>query len=270
MLRPAAAAIVALAACRTLPVPSAIDARPAVAIAPTAEVVARPGEQMSYRVRAHGLDVAELVVSVGEPTTLDGAAVIPVQMRTTSVKVLGWFQPLDDTLTSWLDRATGRPVAYRTSTIASRDADDVEDTETRFAPGLLAVRVVRGGATTEATQTVDGHGYDVPSILTFLRGWDGAPGDQVTVDLMRTRHAMRTSLVVAGFENVSTPLGDLPAVRYDGQSQRLARDGTVDAGAGPRRFSVWITDDADRVPARVVAATDLGELTVELAAYTAH
>ena len=35
-----------------------------------------------------------------------------------------------------------------------------------------------------------------------------------------------------------------------------------------RTFSVWLSDDADRVPLRVVGHTELGDVTMELVEYT--
>jgi hypothetical protein len=35
-----------------------------------------------------------------------------------------------------------------------------------------------------------------------------------------------------------------------------------------RTFTVWLTDDADRVPLRVLANTELGDITVDLTDYS--
>lgn len=244
--------------------------QPPVAIAPTAHLLARPGEQMTYAVSIHNLAVAELVISVGGPTTFEGKDVLVVQHHTTSSTLLGWARPLDDTLTSWIDRTTGRPVAYKAVELASRDDTDIQDSESRFTGSTFPVRVVRRGETADEQQTVRDAPYDVPSMLTFLRGWTAEPGAQVSVDVMRSRSAYRSTIAVAAFENLPTALGDLPVVRYDGEVVRLRRDGSEDPESRRRRFSIWITDDADRVPARMVADTDYGDIEVALAAYRAQ
>ena len=35
-----------------------------------------------------------------------------------------------------------------------------------------------------------------------------------------------------------------------------------------RTFTVWLSDDADRVPLRVLASTELGDVTVDLTDYS--
>ena len=254
----------------TLPTPAAVTPQEPVAIAPTAALIARPGEQMTYKVGIHNLEVAELVVSLGQPAKLDGEDVIVVQTHATSAKLLSLVRPVDDILTSWVDRATGQPVAFKSRELASRNDGDIEESEARFAPGSFPVRVMRGGQVSDEQQVVRAVAYDVPSMLTFLRGWDGEPGAQVSVDVMRSVHAWRVNVVIAAFDNLTTALGDLPVVRYDGDAVRLQRDGTIDPRSKHRAFSIWITDDADRVPAKMVAHTDYGDIEVELLGYRAE
>jgi hypothetical protein len=45
------------------------------------------------------------------------------------------------------------------------------------------------------------------------------------------------------------------------------RDGTIDPTSDTRRFSIWLTDDADRVPVKLLAKTDYGDIVMELLAY---
>ena len=42
----------------------------------------------------------------------------------------------------------------------------------------------------------------------------------------------------------------------------------VEANRPARTFTVWLSDDADRVPLKVSAKTELGEITVDLTDYT--
>lgn len=242
----------------------------AVGPATTPQVVARPGEQATYKITIHGIEVAQLVVSVGQPTTIDGAEVIIAQCHVTSAKLLGWVHPLNDTLTSWIDRTTGQPVRYRSIELASRDGDDFEDSESRFAPKSFGVHVLRRGKVIDETQVVRDIAYDIPSMLTLLRSWEAEPGSRRSFDVMRSRNAWRVNIVVGAFENLSTPLGDMATVRFDGDGVRIFRDGTEDPKGDHRKFSIWVSDDADRVPARMVARTDYGDVDVQIVAYRAQ
>ena len=61
--------------------------------------------------------------------------------------------------------------------------------------------------------------------------------------------------------------GDVGALKIEGASRRVRRDGTIDPSSDTRRYTMWISDDADRVPVLMVAHTDYGDLRMELAAY---
>lgn len=261
------AVVVGISACHNLPAAPSGPVQDPVAIAAEKEIVARPGEEMTYRISIHGMEVGEMWVSVGDPTQLDGKDALVVQVRSQSSKLLAWLHPFDDTLTSWIDRGTGRPLAFHVSEIASRDAADVESSEMRFTTGKFTVEGSRRGEPFTQEQVVQGDAFDIPSMFTFFRSWDDDAGAQVEVDVMRARSAWRVRIAVGPTENLSTALGDLPVIRLDGEGQRLLRDGTPDAKAGKRRFSLWVTDDTDRVPARMTAATDYGDVEVDLVAY---
>ena len=59
-------------------------------------------------------------------------------------------------------------------------------------------------------------------------------------------------------------------MRYDGEGVRILRDGSPDPASDRRRFSMWISDDADRVPVRLVAHTDYGDIRMDLVDYRAQ
>jgi hypothetical protein len=47
------------------------------------------------------------------------------------------------------------------------------------------------------------------------------------------------------------------------------RNGSKDTSLEPRTFTVWISDDASRVPLQTVAHTDYGEVTLSIVEYQA-
>ena len=56
-------------------------------------------------------------------------------------------------------------------------------------------------------------------------------------------------------------------LRIDGLATRVNSRLGYDIGKKPRTYTVWVSDDADRVPLKVVARTELGNLEVELVHY---
>jgi hypothetical protein len=77
----------------------------------------------------------------------------------------------------------------------------------------------------------------------------------------------RVDLTYPGRDTVGTKQGNREAARLDGIAYRVNPDRTLDETRPPRRFSVWLSDDADRVPLRVTATTELGDIEINLAEY---
>ncbi len=231
--------------------------------------IATPGEQMVYRVAIHGLEVGEYAINVGEVTRIDGIETVAVQSSVRTSKVAALLRTVQDDFASWIDRKSGRSVLF-TSRELAHPKDAVEErTEARFEGEHVDVLLVRPEGTWSEAQVTHGPGYDIISFLILLRGWEAEPGTRREADVMRSRYVWRAMTVVVGYENLATSMGDLAAVRFDGESVRTRRDGTLDPASERRRWSIWITDDADRVPVKIVAHTDYGALQMELIAYRA-
>jgi hypothetical protein len=76
-----------------------------------------------------------------------------------------------------------------------------------------------------------------------------------------------TKVTIVGKETLTTELGDFPALKIDGVSYRVNRNGSKDTSIEPREFSLWISDDAARVPLQTLAHTDFGEVTLSIVEY---
>jgi hypothetical protein len=82
-----------------------------------------------------------------------------------------------------------------------------------------------------------------------------------------TAAASTSSAAAASGRPTSTALGNVVAVRLDGVSQRVSRRLKPESHKKPRTFSVWMSDDADRVPLKIVAYTELGDIVIDLTGY---
>ena len=85
---------------------------------------------------------------------------------------------------------------------------------------------------------------------------------------MSGRRLWRNSVKVGAHETIRTATGRHPAIRLDGVAQRVNRGlGDVKKKA-PRNYSIWLSDDADRLPLLVMATTEFGDLRLELTEYS--
>lgn len=232
--------------------------------------LATPGERMSYLVSLHGIGLADLVLETNGTVALGQREALVVEIRVDTRALASLVSAVHDRYTSWLDVGTGRPLRFHAQEAATPNQQVNEETEATFAPGQYPVKLVQGaGAGLEEVQVIHSAPFDFVSFLVFLRGWEGAVGSELVVDVMRSRYTWRARIVVAGHDNLVTALGDLPVVRFEGEGVRLLRDGTVDPKSDRRRFTIWVSDDADRVPVKLAAHTDYGDVKLELSAYTA-
>ena len=65
------------------------------------------------------------------------------------------------------------------------------------------------------------------------------------------------------------PLGSRAAVRVTGVSTKLTTSLSPDTKTQPRTFTVWFSNDTERIPLRVVAHTEYGDVEVRATSYTA-
>lgn len=268
------ATLLALASCSGTMAPSPKAAEVPESVVTAGPPFVAPGERVSYRVSVHRVTVAVFTIIVGEPTRLEGRSAIPVQAGAETAGVAALLKRTKIEFATWLDTTSGAPLLFRVTEPASKDDTTVEASEARFtelADGAFPVVTSRDDAEDRIVeqQTVRGVPSDLLTVLMSLRAWDEPVGARRTVDAMRSRYMWRSKLTIAARESVVTELGQLPSVRFDAVTTRIRRDGTVDTSAEPRKFSIWVSDDADRVPIQLVAATDYGDVHLELVDYTA-
>lgn len=235
-----------------------------------------PGERMTYRVTAHEVTLAAFALAVGpDEVTIDGRPAIVVQAGAESTGVAALVKPIKAEFATWIDAATGEPLVFRVTETAGRGDESVESNEASFtdlAEGKLPIETKRPDgkellekqAFTPAKKPID-----TLTFLIALRAWDGPNGEEHTIDVVRSRYVWRAQVKLVGRTSVVTDLGQLPAVKFDATSSRLMRDGSLDKGTEPRHFTMWISDDADRVPLLMVAETDYGDIRMEIVDYSA-
>jgi hypothetical protein len=232
---------------------------------------AAPGEQMAYRLSLHRVEVAAFSIVVGGVTEAHGRRVLPVEAGVQSTGIAALVKKVRTEFASWIDIDTGRPLLSRVTETAGVDDPSIETSEARYhaaRPGTLPIALIEGEAEKVEEQVVAGATvWDVPSILLHLRGWKGEVGDELTAEVVRSRYIWRSRLRIAARESVVTELGSLPAVRIEGVARRVLRDGTWEPNGARRNFSVWISDDADRVPVLIVAHTEYGDVRMQLVEY---
>jgi hypothetical protein len=79
----------------------------------------------------------------------------------------------------------------------------------------------------------------------------------------------KTVLTVEGHEELHTAVGKRRTVRIGGVSTRLRPSFEEDKSKQPRTFTLWVTDDDQRIPVKISAHTELGDVVAKATSYQA-
>lgn len=281
-----AAFAVLLIACANHPAPNAAVAGATVAAAaatparpaPNAALgasppLATPGEHMQYKLSLKGIDLATYEIAFGELTDVGGKRALVVQSHAKVTGVAAFVATIDDRFTSWIDVATGRPLRFQADEFASGSRTKVEHVVVDLAGRTgnavpVAFHVNDEPAAPEPPQQVSAPiAWDYNAFMVALRAWEGPPGTALSAEVFRSRWIWHVDAKITGKENLVTALGDLPALKLEGRTYKLERNGTRDTGSAERTFTIWISDDDGRVPLQITAVTDYGDLEMQIVDY---
>lgn len=239
---------------------------PVAALADEPIEAVHAGETMRFEIRLAGVLGGEASFATGEPTRQDGRDVIVLSSRMRSAGALALVKDVRDEATTVLDLATAAP----RSTIADVKANprdyhgettyDGHTATVHFTPktGEPQVHHFDFGA-----ETV----HDAHSAMIAMRIWEAPAGTARTLWVLGGRRVWQAEMTMGPREVIATYVGNQAAIRIDGVARRALPNLSIDTARKPRTFSVWLSDDADRVPFKVVATTELGDVVIELVDY---
>jgi hypothetical protein len=102
--------------------------------------------------------------------------------------------------------------------------------------------------------------HDLHSAMLLMRSWRPRLDEEAYFYAVLGRRPWRVDVTSRGAEMIK--LGDDARLTYriDGVAVRLWQP----EGAQPKRFTLWLSEDADRVPLRMVADASFGQVTMNL------
>lgn len=230
-----------------------------------------PGERMQYRVSLKGIELAVYTITVGELGDLEGKKVVTIQGNAKLAGIAAWFsQKIDDKFTSWIDVSSGRSVRFQADEYGTGTSDVEHSTVdlARKTPTSVTVNFrLNDQPDKPEPQKLDRQTFDLNEFLVALRSWDPPAGTKQAVDIFRSRYLWRAEVSNKGKTKLETELGDLPALRFDTHIYKLDRTNGRFPDSDERDFSIWISNDAGRVPLQIVAKTDYGDVTMKIVVY---
>jgi hypothetical protein len=227
---------------------------------------------MQYKLSLQGVELATYALAFGEVTDLGGKQAIVVQGHAKVAGFASFIAKIDDRFTSWVDVATGRPLRFQTDEYSSGSKTDIEHAVVDLAGRTgdtisVTFHVNDAPPRDEAQKASQPVVWDYNAFLVALRSWEGPPGSALSLEVFRSRYLWHVDVKIHGRETLVTELGDMPALRIDGRTHKLSRKGVRDPESAERTFSMWISDDDDRVPLEIRATTDYGDLKMRIVDY---
>ncbi len=229
------------------------------------------GETMTFEISLRGVVGGSAVIAVGQPGVINERAAIIVRSSVRSAGVIAAIKEVRDEVSTWVDVETGIIVKHEATSKFGKKEATIASTFGDGKPGPFTLDYQRKGkAMITVLQALpkDARAFDIHAILGLLRAMDVEEGDKESFFLLSGRRLWRSSFEVGAHETIKTSLGRHPAIRFDGVAQRVNRGLNDLKKKKPRNYSVWLSDDADRLPLLVMATTEYGDLRVELVEYS--
>jgi hypothetical protein len=263
------ALLVGVTACAGAEAMTAQDpAQAAPAVEPQPVLGVNPGETMAFEVHLAGMLAGEAQLAVGEIGVVDGKEVVMIKSRAATAGAAALIKKISDEATTVIDVATGKPISLDATIING----DKRLTATAKFQGSRADVTYQRASDKAPKHLVLNFGdvtvFDAHTAMAQLRGWKAHKGAERTVYVIGGRRLWRIDVVHAGEQEIGTVLGNRRAVVYQGKSYRAKPNMQLETSKAARTFTVWLSDDADRVPLKVVAATELGDIVMELTDYS--
>lgn len=234
--------------------------------APEALVAVHEGEQMSFEVRVAGILAGEASFSTVQ---VDRDAAPPTALLTSTIRsagALALVKDVRDDATTLLALDGLHPL--RTTSAVRANPRDY-DAETRFAGGEVTIdfRPLTGEPQRLRYDFGGDVAHDAHSAMATMRVWQAPPGTRRTLWVLGGRRIWKVDVTMGPTEVLNVYGGNQQLVRIDGVATRALANRTLDTKRKPRTFTVWMSDDADRVPFRVSAGTELGDVVIDLVDY---
>jgi Protein of unknown function (DUF3108) len=227
-----------------------------------------PGETMTFEVHLGGVLAGAAQLAVGQLGTLGDHHAIVVKSHGETAGAFALLKQISDDTTTTIDADTGRPLTLD-STATSGDTTTTAHAE--FTANAAIVKFAKSDEPKPHVYRVNFGGqpaYDAHAAMAQLRGWHGVPGAKRTIYVVGGKRLWRVDVSIVGIESIGSAMGNHRAVHLEGAAFRARPNLTLESQTATRTFSVWLTDDADRVPLRLVAKTELGEVAMDLTEYS--
>jgi hypothetical protein len=227
-------------------------------------------ERLEAEVLIDGVLAGKGMLETGKRCLSGGKAALPVRATASTAGIVAVFGNASATSAGLIDLDTNAPLEGTWSF-------DVGDVEARFdmtfkgASYRMREERHQEGKPDKpprfrpVTLPTEQALHDAHTILGYLRSWDAPEGARGHLYMTMGKILYRVDAVVVGAESVPTARGPVAARRIDGVATRVNDRTLKPSNASARTFSIWVSDDEERIPQRVLVETKGITFALELA-----
>lgn len=237
-----------------------------------------PGETITWDVTVAGITGARARLAVGEPAVSERGPgrVVVLRAEAESAGIAVLVKEAKSSMASWVDVDSGVPSRSESDSSGLTsglfvESDRVNDGHGGPTAALTIHRRKRGAeeSRSRVQRLPVAATHDPLSATLALRAWTARPGSRALLYALGGARLWRTELTMEGSELLRTAVGKRRTIRISGVSTRLRPTFEVDGKHAPRTFTLWVTDDDQRIPVQIRARTEMGDMVAKLTSYEA-
>ncbi|MEC8211923.1 MAG: DUF3108 domain-containing protein [Bacteroidota bacterium] len=216
------------------------------------------GEWFRFRMRYGFLNASYAIATVRE-TTFKDQAVYHVAATGKTTGFARWFFKVDDYFDSYFEKDIVRPIRFVRNISEGNYKRHVEiDFDHNNQSGIMHDLLRK----TKTEISFAPNLQDLVSTFYFLRNHFDLEGIQVgetaSLHMIYDKKPFAFQFRFLGYENVKTKFGVVPCVKF----RPYVKEGRIFKKEGG--LSLWVSNDNNRIPIKVVAELSVGSLEVDL------
>ena len=204
----------------------------------------RPGESLEYNIKIRGISAGTQTIRVNGKSTLNGQEVYHLKSVSKIRKLFKLFYPFSNRSESFIQSESLCPLRYEQQI---KDGKYEGNINVDFDPDKQTATILRNSKLTE-TDTPPGI-QDELSMIYLFRTKEIEVGQKYQFSLLTGDKIMETTISVLRTEEIKTIFG--------------VRD-TIVIRTDPKNVTIWLTNNAMRIPVRIEAPTKIGKLISKL------
>jgi len=220
------------------------------------------GETLKFRIHYGVVNAGNATLEVKEATR-DNKKVFHVVGNGVTTGMTKFFFKVNDVYETYFDKNTGKPYQY------VRKIDEggyTKNQEGFFNQDNNTVLVKDYKHKSQKTISVTENVQDIMSTFYYLRNHPSVNklkvGESITVDMFFDEEVTKFKLKFIGREDIKTKFGTVSTMIFRPyvQAGRVFKE--------EESLTVWISDDANKIPVRIKASLAVGSLKADLESYS--